>query len=39
MYSYSEYRQMELHIILLARNRGIEKGKIKFDGQVVWLER
>lgn len=39
MWGYLQYRMMELHMVLLARNRGIEKGKIKFDGQVVWLER
>ena len=30
---------MELHMILLARSHGISKGNIKFDGQIVWLER
>lgn len=39
MWGYLEHRMMELHMILLARSRGIEKGTIKFDGQFVWLER
>lgn len=38
MWGYLEYRMMELHMILLARSHGIEKGNIKFDGQFVWLE-
>lgn len=39
MWGYLGYRIMELHMILFARKRGITKGKIKYDGQVVWLER
>ncbi len=39
MWGYLEYRAMELHMIMLARSHNINEGKIKFDGQIVWLER
>lgn len=39
MFSQAEFRQMEYRFIVYQRKFGIGAGNIKFDGQVIWLER
>lgn len=39
MFSQAEFRQMEFYLVVYLRKFGIGAGNIKFDGQVVWLER
>lgn len=39
MWGYLEFRQMELYMILYLRRFNIHKGKIRYDGQIAWLER
>lgn len=39
MWGNLQFRQMELHMILFLRRLNITKGKIRYDGQFVWLER
>jgi hypothetical protein len=38
MWGYLEFRQMELHLIMCMRQVNITKCKIKYDGQIAWLE-
>lgn len=38
MWGYLEFRQMELHMIMCMRRVNINKGKIRYDGQIAWLE-
>jgi len=38
MWGYLEFRQMELYMILLMRRLNIkEQGKIRYDGQFIWV--